>query len=138
MAGNAARLWLLAGLAMALAACASDSNKPEPDPNILPTNFKKEIVDTFMVTLVDPTNVREAYVSDPILRPAGLNQRYSVCIRYNARGAARQYVGSKDQIAFFYDGKLNQLVDATKEQCGNAAYKPFPDLEKLCLGKTCE
>jgi len=30
------------------------------------------------------------------------------------------------------------LVEATKEQCGNAAYKPFPELEKLCQAKKCD
>ena len=47
--------------------------------------------------------------------------------------ASRNYAGSTDRIAYFYGGHLNQLVEATKEQCGNAAYKPFPELEKLCL-----
>ena len=48
---------------------------------------------------------------------------------------AHHYTGSKDRIAYFYGGHLNQLVEATKEQCGNAAYKPFPELEKLCLAR---
>ena len=43
------------------------------------------------------------------------------------------YEGSTDRIAYFYGGHLNQLIEASKEQCGNAAYKPFPELEKLCL-----
>jgi len=30
------------------------------------------------------------------------------------------------------------LIQASKEQCGNAAYKPFPELEKLCLATKCE
>ena len=52
--------------------------------------------------------------------------------------SARQYTGAKDRIGYFFGGHLNQLVDATKEQCGNAAYKPFPELEKICLGTKCE
>ncbi len=42
-----------------------------------------------------------------------------------------------ERIAYFYGGHLNQLIEASKEQCGNAAYKPFPELEKVCLGKGC-
>ena len=54
-----------------------------------------------------------------------------------ARDASRQYTGSTDRIAYFYGGHLNQLVEATKEQCGNAAYQPFPELEKICLAVKC-
>ena len=138
MAGNAARLGLLSALAMALAACTS-ANPPEVEPNIFPTNYKQEILDTLTPIYDDPTNVRDAYVTDPVLRPAGRDERYMVCVRSNSRTlATRQYTGIKDRIAYFYGGHLNQLVDATKEQCGNAAYKPFPELEKLCLAKRCD
>ena len=92
---------------------------------------------TLTNTLDDPTNVRDAYISEPTLRPAGKDERYVVCVRSNARNANKQYIGSKDRIAYFYGGHLNQLVDATKGQCGNAAYKPFPELEKLCQARKC-
>ena len=88
--------------------------------------------------LDDPTNVRDAFITEPVLRSTGKDQRYVVCVRANARDINRNYTGSKDRIAYFFGGHLNQLVDATKEQCGNAAYKPFPELEKLCLGNKCE
>ncbi|MBI3702632.1 MAG: hypothetical protein HY244_01970 [Rhizobiales bacterium] len=133
------RACLLSGMvALALAGCGSDGKKAEIDPNILPANYKQEIIDTLTHTLDDPTNVREAFISEPVLRPAGKEQRYTVCVRANARNLMRQYAGSKDRIGYFYAGHLNQLVDATKEQCGSAAYKPFPELEKLCLGSKCE
>lgn len=126
---------------MVLAACSSNDylGKPkEVDPNIFPTGYKKEITDTLTNLLDDPTNVRDAYISEPVLSPAGKEQRYTVCIRSNSRNVSRQYTGAKDRIAYFYGGHLNQLIDATKEQCGSAIYKPFPELEKLCLGKSCE
>lgn len=139
MSRNAMRACLLSGLvALALAACSSDSKKAEPDPNILPTNYKQEIIDTLARELDDPTNVRDAYISEPVLRPAGKEQRYTVCVRANSRNLSRHYTGAKDRIGYFYGGHLNQLVDATKEQCGNAAYKPFPELEKFCLANKCE
>ncbi len=140
--GNSTRsTYLVLALAFAVSACAADDylGKPkEVDPNLFPTNYKKQITDTLTGLLEDPTNVRDAYISDPALSPAGRDQRYSVCIRSNSRDSNRRYTGIKDRIAFFYGGQLNQLIDATKEQCGNAAYKPFPELEKLCLGKSCE
>ena len=126
-------------VALALAACSGDSKKDtDPEPNMLPTNYKQEILDTIQQALDDPTNVRDAFITDPVLRTAGAAQRYTICVRYNARDLQRHYVGSKDRIGYFFGGHLNQLVDATPEQCGNAAYKPFPELEKLCFAKKCE
>jgi hypothetical protein len=136
MGRNAASLCLLSALAMTLAACSSDKTK-DLDPNIVPINAKDEILNTLLKALPDPTNVRDAYMSDPALTSTGREQRYTACVRYNARDASRQYAGSTDRIAYFYGGHLNQLVEATKEQCGNAAYKPFPELENLCQAKKC-
>ena len=143
MGRTAARACLLSGLvltlSLALAACTSDSKKDaEPEPNIFPTNYKNEILDTLTRVLDDPTNVRDAFITEPVLRSTGKDQRYVVCVRANARDINRQYAGSKDRIAYFFGGHINQLVEATKEQCSNAPYKPFPELEKLCLGNKCE
>ena len=127
--------------ALALAGCGSSDylGKPkEVDPNVVPADYKNEIINTLKSVLIDPTNIRDASISDPALAPVGKDQRYVVCVRLNSRGYHREYLGSKDRIAYFYGGHLNQLVDASKEQCGNAAYKPFPEAEKLCLGKSCE
>ena len=66
-----------------------------------------------------------------MLKPFGAESRYAACVRYNARDGEGQYAGSKDRIAVFYAGELNQLIIATPEQCGNAAYQPFPELESL-------
>ena len=133
-----AKLCLLSAFAMSLLACSSGGKKEaEEDPNIFPSDYKNEILNTMTSSLDDPTNVRGAFISDPVLRPAGKDQRYSVCVRSDSRNANKRYTGSKDQIAIFYGGRLNKLIDATKEQCGNAAYKPFPELENLCQAKKC-
>jgi len=135
---SAVSISLLLAFAMALAACTSSSKEPETAPNVFPTNYKQEIIETLTRVLDDATNVRDAYVSEPVLRPAGKEERYTVCVRSNSRNLMRDYSGTKDRIAYFFGGHLNQLIDATKEQCGNAPYKPFPELEKICLGKKCE
>ena len=98
---------------------------------------KTRFFSTMTNTLEDPTNIRGAFISEPVLRSAGKDERYVVCVRSDSRNANKNYTGSKDRIGYFYAGHLNQLVDASKEQCGNAAYKPFPELEKLCLAKKC-
>ncbi len=122
---------------LALAACTSDKKEPEPVPNILPTNYKQEVIDALTPVLDDPTNIREAAISDPELQTAGHDQRYTLCVRFNPRDLARRYRGIQYRIGYFFAGHLNQLVEATPEQCGRAAYKPFPELEKLCLAKEC-
>ena len=137
MGGNAAKLMLLSAFAVTLAACTSDPYKAA-EPNIVPTNYKQEILDTMASALVDPTNVRDAYITELALTPVNKDQRYTVCVRYNARDESRQYMGSKDRIGYFYGGHLNQLVEADKDQCAKAAYKPFPELEKLCYTKKCD
>ncbi|HET8544074.1 MAG TPA: hypothetical protein VFL68_06190 [Pseudolabrys sp.] len=132
----AASACLLSALAVGLIGCSS-SKQPEENPNIFPADYKNEILLTMTNTLEDPTNVRGAFISEPVLRQAGKEERYVVCVRSDARNANKHYTGSKDRIGYFYAGHLNQLIDASKEQCGNAAYKPFPELEKLCQAKKC-
>jgi hypothetical protein len=138
MAKFGASACLLSVLAAGLIGCSSSSSKqPEENPNVFPADYKNEILLTMTNTLEDPTNIRDAFISEPVLRAAGREERYVVCVRSDSRNANKNYTGSKDRIGFFYAGHLNQLVDATKEQCGNAAYKPFPELEKLCQAKKC-
>jgi len=129
---------LLSVLAMGLIGCSgSGSKQSEENPNVFPVDYKNEILFTMTTTLENPANVRGAFISEPTLSAAGRDQRYVVCVRSDSRNANNNYTGSKDRIGYFYAGHLNQLIEATKEQCGNAAYKPFPELEKLCQAKKC-
>jgi hypothetical protein len=138
MVRRIAHLCLTSSVALVLVNCSSSKKaEPEENPNVFPSNYKNEILTTMTAALDDPTNVRDAYISEPALRRAGNDERYVVCVRSDSRDASRLYTGSKDRIAYFYGGHLNQLVEATREQCGNAAYKPFPELEKLCQAKKC-
>ena len=138
MGKRAASLWLLSALAVGLAACSQDKFTTA-DPNLLPAKYKDEIVDTLKILFDknETQTVTNAMISDPALRPVGSEQRYTVCVRYTAHGTAYNLSANAERIAFFYGGHLNQLVEATKEQCGNAAYKPFPELNAVCLGKGC-
>lgn len=132
------KLFLTSAFAMSLLACSSASKKePEENPNIFPSDYKNEILNTMTSSLDDPTNIRSAYISEPALRPAGKEERYVVCVRSDSRDVSKRYTGVKDRIAIFYGGHITQLVDATREQCGNAAYRPFPELENLCQAKKC-
>jgi len=138
MARRLASQCLLSAVVLGAAACSSSSSKtPQENPNQFPANYKDEILTTMTNSLEDPTNIRDAYIADPVIRRADNEERYIVCVRSDSRNANKHYTGSKDRIAYFYAGHLNQLVEATKEQCANAAYKPFPELEKLCQAKKC-
>jgi hypothetical protein len=137
MARCTASLCSLLVIVLAAAACSSSSKAPEESPNQFPANYKTEVLTTMVNTLDDPILVRDAYISEPAIRRAGNEERYIVCVRSNSRNAAKQYEGTKDRIGYFYAGHLNQLVEATNGQCANAAYKPFPELEKYCPAKKC-
>ena len=138
MRWRAAGLCLVAAFAMALAACSSDS-KPE-NPNVFPKDYKKEIIDTLKKLFAgnDTTRVSGAVISDPVLRPVGQNQLYTACVRYTAHGATQGEIGNATRIAYFFGGHLNQLIPAEKDQCGNATYKPFPELNRYCVGTGCK
>lgn len=133
----AAGLCLLTTFGLALGACSGDAKKAEEDPNLFPKYYRDEILFSLSRELEDPTNVRESGITEPVLRTAGREQRYAVCVRYNARNVNRQYTGVKERIAYFYAGHLNQLVHADQGQCKDAVYKPWPELEKHCLAKNC-
>jgi hypothetical protein len=138
MNGLAARLATIGAVAFALAACAAPK-EVEPEPNVLPANYKQEILNTLLRVLDDPTNVKDAFITDPMLTvaPGGRDPRYIVCVKYNPR-SGRQYLGSRERLGTFFNGRLNQLVETGTEQCAKAAYKPFPELEKMCLAKKCD
>lgn len=123
-------------LVLTVAACSTKA-PPPVDPNLFPTDYRKEVLDTMKNTLPVNTNVRDAFISAPVLTPVGKDQRYTVCVRSNSRDMESNYTGPKDRIAYFYGGHLNQLIDATPEQCANAAYQPFPELEHICQAKEC-
>jgi len=131
---------VLAALVAGLAACSGGAKKdPEAEANIFPKGYKAEILITMQRELDDPTNIKDAYITEPFLAQASRDQRYAVCVRSNSRNFNREYTGIKDRIAYFYGGHLNQLIEATPEQCGKAAYQPWPELQKVCFSdKECK
>lgn len=125
---------------MVLTACSSDSGKLVViDPNIYPTAYKQEIVDTLRHTLADPIHVRGGLISEPALSSVDKDQRYTACVQFQERDIySKQYSAPENRIAYFYAGHLNQLVKPTGNECARAVYRPFPEVEKMCLAKKCE
>jgi hypothetical protein len=123
--------WFALALSLVLAGCNSDwitardraiqANTQPPGPN-----YKADIVAFMRTYLNDPTGVRGAFISEPALRTFDNADRYSLCLRYTARNAA-----SKDSLVVFRDGRFDRVIDTARETCKDAAYQPFPELERL-------
>jgi hypothetical protein len=122
--------------ALALGGCSSEwqdardraavAYRTEPAPN-----YKTDIIALMRTYLNDPAGVRDAFISDPALRPIENAERYTVCLRYTARKDGGQYAASKDSLVIFREGRVDHIVDAARALCKDAAYQPFPELEHV-------
>jgi hypothetical protein len=122
-----------AALALALGACSAFGSKPEPppEPNIFPSRYRTQVAETLRTNLSNPRGVRDAYISEPALRPSGTETRYMSCVRYNPRDTRSQYQGNQERIAIFWAGGVNQFLPAEGGICANAVYQRFPEAEVL-------
>jgi hypothetical protein len=135
-------------LAPALAGCSSGRSREEREAriNIYPANYRADLLAALHTYVSDPTHIREAYVSEPAITPIGKQNRYAACVRFDARNSDGRYVGSRDVLAVFVDGRFDQFIDEStqpgpanqaepatfvKERCGAAEYKRFPELEAM-------
>jgi hypothetical protein len=118
----------------------------EEAKNILPENYKSDLVAFMRTYLNNPEDVRGAALSQPQKIELGAIDRYVLCLRYNAKDSAGKYAGSKDNLAVFVSGKFDRLIDlgrtgaspnaadrnkALRDFCAAAAYQAFPELERL-------
>jgi hypothetical protein len=141
MAFGSDKGWVIAravcALAVVLAAC-SGPEKPAVDPNFFPADYKAAILKVIPDVVADPADMRDTGISDLALMQIGSSQRYAACVRFNPKKSKTEYDGIQVRLAIFNGGNLAQFIAATSEQCGNVAYKPFPELEKLCFGDRCK
>jgi hypothetical protein len=127
-------------LALALGGCSGFSGFPgfgktaEPpptDPNLYPAKYRSEIATFLRTYLNNPTKVRDAYISQPTLKPYGGTNHYISCVRYNPRDNNNRYTGNETKVAEFLGGRLNQFLLGNDELCANAVYQRFPEAEVL-------
>jgi hypothetical protein len=143
--------WLLLLGAIVLGGCAGspwrlaqEQHEAEEAKNVAPTNYKADLLAFMRTYLNDPTNIRNAAMSQPQLISLGPQHRYVACVRFNAKASSGQYGGMKDTLAVFISGKLDSLIELggadgdgsdrkkpLRELCAAAAYQPFPELERL-------
>jgi hypothetical protein len=137
----------LTALVFLLAGCASlGSRRRDERSNVFPDNYRSDLLAALHAYVADPTNIRDAYLSDPVVRQIGNQNRYTACVRFNAKDSDGRYPGSRDIMAVFANGRFDQFVDQTpqpgqqeptgaalqaKEACAQAEYKPFPELQTL-------
>jgi hypothetical protein len=141
---------LTISLAVALAGCASGRLREEREEreariNVYPDNDRAGVLAALHTYVGDPTHIRDAYISEPAIKPVGRQNRYATCVRFNARNSDGRYVGSKDVLAVFAAGRFDQFIDDSvqlaanqanpttfvKELCSAAEYKRFPELEAM-------
>lgn len=142
MTGNAARQTaLFLGMAMVLGACSHrlfhTGNDDDSDINTYPATYKADILAAMHVYLNDPTGIRDAAVSPPVLKQTGGETRYLACVRFNPKKNSTDYAGIRELAAVFLVGRFDHFVetsgdtDASKTLCVGAAYAPFPELQTL-------
>jgi len=116
-------------VAVVLAGCSELGGRRKEaafEPNVLPTDYRDQLL-TFLKTYLSSAAgiIRDAYISEPALKPFGSETRYVVCVRYN------DGEGNREKMAVYFSGSINQFIDQTAGQCGGAAYQPFPELQAL-------
>ncbi len=137
MQSNGTVAWCLLGIAFVLGACTGAQRADEIATSAdraggpYPANYKSDILAALRVYLRDPTNIRDAGLSEPVLQPVGRGDRYVACLRFDAKKSNGEYAGTKDHVAIFTAGRLDRLTEAVRDQCAAATVQPFPEAEKL-------
>ena len=109
--------------AVALGGCSARKEQQAVDPNALPTNYRSTLVAFLRQSLTNRADFRGAMISEPTLKPVGPSQHYIVCIQFNPRSQI------KTKAAVFLSGQMTQFIDASPEQCADAVFSPFKELD---------
>jgi hypothetical protein len=123
-------------LAAALAGCSGlnfhlGSNSAQPavtvDPNLYPTNYRMQIARLLATLLKDRADFYGALISQPTLKPVAdsPNQHYVVCVQLNGHNVQR------NKVVIYLAGQPTQFIDSAPQQCSDAAYQPFTELQTV-------
>jgi hypothetical protein len=133
--------WFVVAAALLVGGCSSDVGMSQAElqaqwdaQNVVPATYKDDLLAFLRTYLNDPTHIRDASISQPQLETVGPGKRYLACVRFNARGVGGKYAGPKVGAAVYVAGKLDRFLDGpnqAQQYCKDAAYAPFPELEKL-------
>jgi hypothetical protein len=92
------------------------------DSEVMPANYRDQIASFLSTVLTDNADFRNSLLAPPVMKPVGAQQHYVACVQLNGHNQ------HKDKAIIYFAGNINQVVDATPEECGGAAYGPFPEL----------
>jgi hypothetical protein len=81
--------------------------------------------------LNNPTGIRDAAISEPVLKSSGAVDRYVACLRFTPKKNASEYGGTREIAAVFMGGRLDRFVDLPKTECTGVSYAAFPELQNL-------
>jgi hypothetical protein len=137
--GAAWRSAILTAATLLLGACAGHhlgfgGHQDEDDGiNAYPANYKSDILAAMHAYLNDPTGIRDAAISAPVLKTIDYHTHYVACLRFNGKMDIGAYAGDRQIAAVFLAGRFDDFLDvaAAKEPCKDAIYAPFPELEAL-------
>jgi hypothetical protein len=98
-----------------------------------PEHYKADILAAMHAYLNDPSGIRDASVSEPMLKSVPGGTRYVVCLRFNGKQNNGTYAGEKQIAAVFLAGRFDDFLEPllAREPCNGATYSPFPELGKL-------
>jgi hypothetical protein len=101
-----------------------NANKPSDvvDSEVMPANYRDQVASFLSTVLTDNADFRNSLIAAPVMKPVGAQQHYVACVQLNGHNQ------HKDKAIIYFAGNINQVVDATPEECGGAAYGPFPEL----------
>ena len=122
-------LTVLLSLIFALGACGHDLVPDGDGINVYPTNYKKDILAAMHAYLNNPTGIRDAVISEPVLK--SLLNRYVACLRFTPKKNVSEYGATREIAAVFMGGRLDRFVDLPKTECIGATYAAFPELQNL-------
>lgn len=131
--------WLGLLLALSLTACGAvgtavteSLEATEREKSAFPVNYRAETVAFLRTYLNDPSNIRDAGITEPSYRSIGNNEdRFALCVRFNAKKSSGGYAGAREHLVIFLTGRLDRIIEARRGECREASYQPFPELERL-------
>jgi hypothetical protein len=140
-------------LTIPLADCAGNGHaRSDERANVYPENYRADMLGFLHTYINDPTQIRDAAIADPVLRlvgnpdrgnspldkltrsfepSSGSQERYIVCVRFNAKDQDGRYTGLKQGMAVFTGGHFERFYEQRQGPCDQADYKPFPELGAL-------
>jgi len=98
---------------------------PTADSNVYPADYRVQIARFVSGMLSDRAQFHGALISQPVQKQIGDSPHYIVCVELKDKGQI------ENKVAIYLSGEITQFLDSTPEQCGDAAYQPFRELEGM-------